>query len=95
MLPQKLPIDLMQTKWAAELNPLLTVPITQGVALKGIVLVSGNTVINHKLGRLMQGYFITDQNAVASINRLSTAAFNDLTLTLSSTASVTINLWVF
>ena len=92
-LPQKLPYDLMQTKWASQLDPLLANQLTQGLLLTDKILAPGDTTINHLLGRKMVGWIITDQDAAASIYR--SKPLNDLTLTLNSTVEVTVNLWVF
>lgn len=83
----------MLTKWSAELNPVLANPTNNVSVLEGVVLKNGATVINHKLGRTMQGWFIVDQTAAASIYR--SQPFNSLTLTLTSNAAVTVNLGVF
>lgn len=85
--------QLMQSKWASILNPLLARPLSSNNILKNIELIAGVNVINHLLGRNMQGYIICDQNAAASIYR--SQPFNDLTLTLTSDASCQINLVVF
>ncbi len=92
-LPQKLPLDLMQTKWSGVLNPLIENPTNQSSHIKGVVLISGVNVINHGLGQMQQGWIITDIDGAAVIYR--SAAFNNLTLTLTSNAAVTINLEVF
>lgn len=85
--------QLMQQRWASIINPFLSKAFVKGQLLPNVSLINGATVVNHKLGRIMQGWIIADQNAAASIYR--SAAFNDLTLTLTSNASVTVNLWVF
>lgn len=53
------PFQMMQDRWAGELNPLLLVPIVSGLALQGIRLVSGSNTVNHTLGRKLQGWFLT------------------------------------
>ena len=93
MLPQKLPYELMLTKWASELNPVLANDLIQGILLKGTKLSIGSNVINHLLGRTMVGWYVVDQDAAASIYR--SAPLNDQTLTLTSNAVTTVNLWVF
>lgn len=93
ILPQKLPLELMQTKWAAQLNPLLSNPFTSGILLPQTTLINGVTVINHLLQRQMIGWIVTDQDASASIYR--SAPLNNQTLTLTSDAAAIINLWVF
>ena len=94
-LSTRLPFDQLLTKWSSELNPLLANPLNNSQILENVVLIDGTNVINHKLGRVMQGWFIIDQNAAASIYRVPTSPFNNLTLTLSSSAAVTVNIGVF
>lgn len=84
----------MITRWASQLNPLLSSPIPQGVAVTGIAMTANTPVaINHKLGQPPRGWFPTDQTAAANIYR--TQPFNSLTLTLESSANVTVDIWVF
>ncbi len=92
-LPQGLTLDQTQNQWASIINPVLSNPQNNAALLTGVVLKNGVTVINHKLGRKPQGWFIADQTAAAQIYR--SAAFNDLTLTLTSNAAVTVSLGVF
>lgn len=86
-------LSLMQTRWASQLNPLLANPANNASILKGISLTIGSNVINHKLGHILQGWQIVDIDGVANIYR--SAAKNDLTLTLTSDADVTVDLVVF
>ena len=92
-LPLKLPLDLMQTKWASILNPLIKSPLNNVFILENVVLNNGVTTINHLLGRTQQGWFLTDINGAATIYR--SQPFNSLTLTLTSNAAVTISIGVF
>jgi hypothetical protein len=93
-LPQKLNWDLAQTAWATEINPLIAFAPTKGLLLKDIAITAaGPNVVNHRLGRKMQGWMIIDKDADASIYR--SAPLNNLTITLTSDADVTISLWVF
>src|SRR5712671_4951391 len=87
------PFMLMQNRWASQLNPVLGNPMTNMSILKNITLASGNNVINHKLAQLQQGWIITDIQGAATIYR--SQPFNDKTLTLNSSAPVTISLGVF
>ncbi len=84
---------LLQTKWKASLDPILANPILSGVQLNNVSLINGTTTFPHLLGRRQQGWFITDINGAASIFRPVT--FNDKTLTLTSSAVVIVNLWVY
>jgi hypothetical protein len=88
-----LSLSLLQSSWSSDLNPLIANPVNSVNVLKNISLKIGSNVINHKLGRNMQGWFITDIDGVATIYR--SAPMNDLTLTLTSSAAVTIQLGVF
>lgn len=95
-LPQKLPLDLMQTKWASQINPILSNPIINGLQLTSIKLINGSNSVNHLLGRNLQGYFITNKNDFADIyDTQSTNQTPDLTLNLFSSANVTVSLWVY
>lgn len=84
---------LMQTNWSSQLNPVLSLPPINGVLLDNIVLVNGNNVINHKLGKTQQGWIMTDINAGAAVYR--SQPFNDKTLTLTSGAACIVSLWVY
>lgn len=84
---------LAQTKWKSILDPLLAKPLNSGNLLTNINLVTGVNVINHRLGRLMQGWIVTDQNSNATFYRSS--SLNDLTLTLTSSANSTVSILVF
>ncbi len=88
-----LALSLMQSKWSTELEPLLSNPVLLGNNLKEINLINGVTIINHRLGRKMQGWVLTDVDGFASIYR--SAPFNALTLALTSNAAVTVNIYVF
>jgi hypothetical protein len=67
--------------------------MSQGVYLEGVNLINGVTQINSKLDRIMQGWMITDINGAATIYR--SQPLNSKTLTLTSNAAVTVNLYVF
>lgn len=86
-------LDMMQNTWASALDPLLSNPLSNGIFLKNISLANGVTVINHLLSRQMQGWFITDINAAATIYR--SQPLNAKTLTLTSNAVAIVNLYVF
>ena len=85
--------ELMNPILASTLNPIITLPQSSARILKNIPLINGVTVINHMLGRNMQGWIITDITGAATIYR--SAPFNNLTLTLTSNAAVTVSIEVF
>lgn len=84
---------LMQNSWKAAITPVLQNEINQGILLTSIPLVNGVTVINHLLSRTMVGWVVSDINAAATIYR--SQPLNDKTLTLTSNAACTVDLWVF
>lgn len=86
-------LSQLQTQWTSLINPVISIPMLQGLQLTGITLKNGVNTINHLLARKQQGYFFTDQDAPASIYR--SAIFNDQTLELTSNAPVTVNIWVY
>lgn len=93
-LSSNLSFEQMINKWSAALNPVLANLLIQGLPLNNITLVSGvPQTVSHSLGRNQLGFFITDQNAAASVFR--TQPFNSQNITLQSNANVTINLWNF
>lgn len=83
----------MLTRWASILNPLLANPLNGVSILKNITLAVGNNKVPHLLGRMQQGWFLTDLGAVASIYRYS--PFNESYLYLNSTGIVVVNIGVF
>lgn len=86
-------LTLLQTSWKVELDPVLANPLVNGIFRKGIALINGATTINHLLGRKQQGFILTDINGSASVYR--SQPFNNLTLTLTSNAVVTVDIYVF
>lgn len=95
-LPQQLTLDQLMPKWAAVINPILASPIVNGLQLDNIVLTIGDNVINHKLGRKLQGWIIVRKNAQAGIfDTQDVNQMPQLTLNLTSDADVTVSLWVY
>jgi hypothetical protein len=86
-------LSMMQTQWKSKLDPILANPINATSILESIPLKVGVNVINHLLGQVQQGWYISDINGIATIYR--SAPFNDKTLTLTSSAAVTVNINVF
>lgn len=87
---------LLQTAWAAEIEPVLRNPITQGNLLKSVALAVGDNQINHKLGRKLQGWLITRLRGASTIyDKQDSSQTPALTLTLNSSAAVTVDLLVF
>lgn len=88
--------SLLQTTWAALINPILNRVQNTSNILDDVVLAIGTNVINHKLGRKLKGWKIVRQSAVASLyDTQATNPTPDLTLRLVSSAVVTISIEVF
>lgn len=95
-LPQKLSLDMMQVRWATELNPLLANPLTNGLLLKNVALASGANVVNHKLQRPLQGWIPVRLRASATLyDTQDTNQTPTLTLNLVASAAVVADIWVF
>lgn len=96
-LPQGLTLDMTQNTWASAIEPIISNPLNNGNLLKNIPLVSGTNVINHKLGRNLQGWYITRQrgSAPSVYDNQDSNQTPQLTLVLVSSASCTIDLAVF
>lgn len=82
-----------QSNVITALQPLLTNSLLNGNQLKGISLINGSTIVNHGLGRVQQGWIITDIDDAAEIYR--TGDFNSTTMVLVSDADVTVNIYVY
>lgn len=92
-LSSNLEWDLARNLWAQSLNPIVASPLNGMNILQRVILINGATTINHGLGRMMQGWFITDVNGAATIYR--SQDLNSKTLTLTSNATVTVNIGVY
>lgn len=92
-LPLKLPQDQLQTRWKAEIDPVLANPLNSVTILENVTLKVGVNTINHLLQRKPQGWFFTDIQAPATVFRSS--PYNSLTLILTSSAQTTVNIGVF
>ena len=89
-------VMMLQTKWASVINPVLAQPINNGLILTSIKLVTGNNVINHRLGRPLQGWILTSVNSPVTLyDKQSTNPSTDLTLVLNSSGAATVNILVF
>ncbi len=71
-------------------------PLLDGVLHEAIEFAIGalTVVINHKLGRQPRGWVITDFTALAGTGVIR-AAWDDKTITLTSSAACDLDLWVF
>jgi hypothetical protein len=96
MLPRRLTWDIAQDRWASQLDPVIASAPNNSNILKNVVLAIGSNVINHKLGRVLQGWQLVRIRAAATIyDNQDSNQTPDLTLILVSNAVVTIDLEVF
>lgn len=91
-LSSKLSWELMNPILAQTLNPVIANPLNAAQVIS-VSLKSGANIINHGLGRTIQGWFITDINAAATVYR--SAPLNSITLTLTSSAPALADIGVF
>lgn len=95
-LPQKLSLEQTQTTWAAQIQPVLNKPWNSGILLENVVLASGANVVSHRLGRKLVGWIPTRVRADATLfDTQDTNPTPGLTLQLTSSAAVTVDLIVF
>lgn len=96
MLPRKLSWEMAQTTWAQALDPIIANPMTNPSILKNVSLVAGTNVIDHKLGRRLQGWNSVRVRSAASIfDQQDSNQTPQLTLILVSSADVVVDLMVF
>lgn len=89
---------MMQTIWANQLNRVVDLPLVKGVALKNVQLLAAfnPNVINHKLGRKLQGWVLTRKRASSIVyDTQDTNQEDHLTLFLRCSADVSVDLFVF
>lgn len=87
---------LLQTAWSAQLDPALQNPLMQGRLLKSVSLASGDNIVNHLLGRKLQGWFIVRQRAAGTVyDKQDTNQIPNLTLLLNASTALVVDLFVF
>lgn len=96
-LPQRLTLLQMQQQWATIINPVITNPALNVSILPSIALKTGKNVVNHLLGRSLQGWYVTRlRGSAPAIYDLQDANQTpQLTLVLESSGNIVIDLAVF
>lgn len=95
-LPQQLPLDRMSNQWAALIDPIIKNPTVNTLVLQNISLAIGSNVINHKLGRKLQGWYCSRIRAASTIyDTQDSNQTPQLTLNLTASAAVVVDLVVF
>lgn len=96
LLPLKLTLDQLSTRWSSILNPIVSNPSNNRSVLKNVSLATGTNTINHLLSKPLQGWNVVRQRAAASIHDIQDSNPSpQLTLLLVSSAPVTIDLEVY
>lgn len=85
-------LNKVQDNVDTALRPIIGSAIISGVLLNNVSLINGATVVNHKLGKKLQGYIVVKKSANANI---WDGAANTSTITLHSDAACTVSLWCF
>lgn len=85
--------QLLQNKWSSILNPLIANPLSSALILDNVQLVTGFNIVPHKLGRVPQGWFITDIDAAVGVFRAK--PFNPDTISLTTNGACTISLAIY
>lgn len=86
-------LSKVQDAVAGPLRDVVTNKIINGTLVTDVALASATTtILNHKLGKTPQGYIVVKKSAAATIYDTE---FTATTMTLHSSAAVTVSLWVF
>lgn len=89
-------VNQLQENIKQAVDPLLSNALAGGNLLQSIALTTGSNSINHKLGQTLVGWFLTRLRGAASVYDTQASNPNPtVTLTLVSSADVTVDLYVF
>lgn len=89
-------LSQLQTQWAKLINPVVNNPTSNSLILSNVLLVSGDNVIDHKLGRELIGWEVVRIRSAASLyDTQDTNQYPELTLALHASAPVSVDLLVF
>lgn len=85
----------LQTQWSSQIDPVLNNPANQSQIISNVVL-SSSSVINHGLGRKLQGWAIVRKRGNANIfDYQDTNARPEKTLLLNSSSGISVDVLVF
>lgn len=84
-------LSTVQSNVGQILNKVVKVSILDGTQIEAD-LASGANIINHGLGRTPQGWIVVDRDSAATVYR---TAWDSATLSLTASATVTVQLWVY
>lgn len=92
-LSNKLAWEKANPLWASSLNPVLANPLNNISVLTNISFRVGVNILDHGLGRMMNGWFVIDPQGSGTLFR--SQPLNKLTLTLTSDADFVSSIGVF
>lgn len=94
--PQDPNVNLLQTTWKQQLDPVLAQPIISSTIIKSVALTTGKNTVNHMLGTTLQGWMVIRQRGTAAIYDIQdTNPIPNKTLLLMSSSGVSVDLMVF
>lgn len=86
----------MQNTWSSAINPVLNAPWNNGLILKKVQLTSGKNVINHMLGKTLQGWILVrNRQNVTVYDTQDSNQMPDKSLWLNSSGSTVVDILVF
>jgi len=87
-------LDRVQNNIEIFSDSVIKNPLLDGMLLEDIALTTTETQVNHKLGRVPNGWIIVKKNAAQDVYESGTT-LTDRFLSLTAAGTVTVSLWVF
>lgn len=89
-------VTRLQSHIKTALNPLLELPISDGILIKGLSIETADTRVNHGLGREYEGFIITRLQSNAVIYESSTInGDKNLFILLKGSGAATADIYFF
>lgn len=89
-------VTRLQSHIKTTLNPLLELPISDGILIKNLTINTSDTLIDHKLGRKPEGFLITRLRTNAVIYESATSNDEDnRMIILIASATATADIYFF
>lgn len=87
-------LNRIQDNVDAAINPLLKLPLLDGIFLVDVTIKVTDTAIPHRLNRPFKGWVMTAKNAAGDIYE-GTNTKPELFLVLKASSQVIVDLWIF
>lgn len=87
-------LNLVQDHVLQVVNPVLAIPLLDGVLIEGVALTTSYQNISHTLGRPWRGYIVVRHPMLGAVTN-EPSADDSKFLRLVSSAAGTVSLWVF